>query len=170
MAIAISLVPPLCVVGLSIANAQYDDAAGAMLLFLANALAILLAGGGLLVVLGLSAARTGQLAGHARRNAFVAISVAIIVVAVPLATTGTQMALASREEQVATNAARSWAGDSGLILRAVSVDGDQVHVTVTGPAVKSSVDTLQAALASALGRSVGVQLETIPSSIQVAAP
>lgn len=170
VAIAISLVPPLCVVGLSIANAQYDDAAGAMLLFLANALAILLAGGGLLVVLGLSAARTGQLAGHARRNAFVAISVAIIVVAVPLATTGTQMALASREEQVATNAARSWAGDSGLILRAVSVDGDQVHVTVTGPAVKSSVDTLQAALASALGRSVGVQLETIPSSIQVAAP
>jgi len=170
VAIAISLVPPLCVVGLSIANGQYDDAAGAMLLFLANALAILLAGGGLLVVLGLSAARTGQLAGHARRNAFVAISVAIIVVAVPLATTGTQMALASREEQVATNAARSWAGDSGLILRAVSVDGDQVHVTVTGPAVKPSVDTLQAALASALGRSVGVQLETIPSSIQVAAP
>jgi uncharacterized hydrophobic protein (TIGR00271 family) len=170
VAIAISLVPPLCVVGLSIANGQYDDAAGAMLLFLANALAILLAGGGLLVVLGLSAARTGQLAGHARRNAFLAISVAIIVVAVPLATTGTQMALASREEQVATNAARSWAGDSGLILRAVSVDGDQVHVTVTGPAVKPSVDTLQAALASALGRSVGVQLETIPSSIQVAAP
>jgi uncharacterized hydrophobic protein (TIGR00271 family) len=170
VAIAISLVPPLCVVGLSIANAQYDDAAGAMLLFLANALAILLAGGGLLVVLGLSAARTGQLAGHARRNAFVAISLAIIVVAVPLATTGTQMALASREEQVATNAARSWAGDSGLVLRAVSVDGDQVHVTVTGPAVKPSVETLQAALASALGRSVGVQLETIPSSIQVAAP
>jgi uncharacterized hydrophobic protein (TIGR00271 family) len=170
VAIAISLVPPLCVVGLSIANGQYDDAAGAMLLFLANALAILLAGGGLLLVLGLSAARTGQLAGHARRNAFLAISVAIIVVAVPLATTGTQMALASREEQVATNAARSWAGDSGLVLRAVSVDGDQVHVTVTGPAVKPSVDALQAALASALGRSVGVQLETIPSSIQVAAP
>ena len=170
VAIAISLVPPLCVVGLSIANAQYDDAAGASLLFLANALAILLAGGGLLVVLGLSAARTGQLAGHARRNAFLAIAVAIIVVAVPLATTGARITLDSREQQVATNAARSWAGEAGLTLRTVIVDGDEVHVTVTGQAVKPSVAALQTALSSALGRSVGVRLETIPSSIQVAAP
>ena len=119
---------------------------GRCLLFLANALAILLAGGGLLVVLGLSAARTGQLAGHARRNAFLAISVAIIVVAVPLATTGTRMAL-DFEGAAGGDERRSLLGrGAGLIAATVIVDGDQVHVTVTGPAVKPSVAALQAAL------------------------
>ena len=45
VAIAISLVPPLSVVGVSLAKVQWGDAGGALLLFLTNFLAILLAGG-----------------------------------------------------------------------------------------------------------------------------
>ena len=45
VAIAISLVPPLCVVGISLQQARWDAAAGAFLLFMTNYLAILLAGG-----------------------------------------------------------------------------------------------------------------------------
>ena len=50
VAIAISLVPPLCVVGISLQKGQLDAAAGAMLLF-TNYLAILLAGGVVLIIL-----------------------------------------------------------------------------------------------------------------------
>ena len=170
VAIAISLVPPLCVVGLSIANGQNADATGAMLLFLANALAILLAGGGLLVVLGLSAARTEPLQGHARRNAFLAIGVAILVVAAPLAATGAQITLESREEEQATEAATTWARATGFEVRLVRVDGDVVEVTVTGPGTTRRSAPLRASMIAALGRNVGVSLETIPSTVQVAGP
>ena len=45
VAIAISLDPPLCVVGISLRSGQTEAAVGAFLLFLTNFLAILLAGG-----------------------------------------------------------------------------------------------------------------------------
>src|SRR5262245_10570380 len=51
VAIAISLVPPLCVVGLALAVGEWGAASGALLLFVTNALAILLAGGGVLAAL-----------------------------------------------------------------------------------------------------------------------
>lgn len=45
VAIAISLVPPLCVVGIALQQGLVGPALGALLLFLTNCLAILLAGG-----------------------------------------------------------------------------------------------------------------------------
>ena len=53
VAIAISLVPPLCVVGIALEQGRLDAAGGAMLLFATNYLAILLAGGIVLVAVGL---------------------------------------------------------------------------------------------------------------------
>jgi len=47
VAIAISLVPPLCVDGISLSHAEWAAAEGAYLLFITNVLAILLAGGGI---------------------------------------------------------------------------------------------------------------------------
>ena len=46
VAISISLVPPLCVVGIALSAGQWTAAGGAMLLFLTNLFSILLAGGG----------------------------------------------------------------------------------------------------------------------------
>ncbi len=170
VAIAISLVPPLCVVGLSLAHGQTADASGAFLLFAANTLAILLAGGGLLVLLGLSAARTEDLHGHARRNAFVAIGLAIVAVTVPLAATGVRINASAQDEVRATTVADDWASTSGYRVRLVLVDGDNVDVTVTGPGVEPPVTSLAAALDAALGRAVSLRLETIPSTVEEVHP
>ncbi len=102
VAIAISLVPPLCVVGLSLQAGRWDDASGALLLFVTNFLSILLAGGAVLAILGLSRAANASIVGPARRNAYVAIALATLVVCVPLATTGRQA--------TATSSASSRAG------------------------------------------------------------
>ena len=51
VAISISLVPPLCVVGIGLSEGQWDASLGALLLFLTNFLSILLAGGGVLALL-----------------------------------------------------------------------------------------------------------------------
>ena len=56
VAISIALVPPLCVLGISLAAGQWADAGGALVLFLTNLLSILLAGGAVFAVLGLGAA------------------------------------------------------------------------------------------------------------------
>ena len=63
VAIAISLVPPLCVVGLSVQAGHWSDAAGALLLFVTNFLSILLAGGAVLAILGLSRAANARIVG-----------------------------------------------------------------------------------------------------------
>ena len=63
VAIAISLVPPLCVVGISLQQGQLGAAAGALLLFMTNFLAILLAGGVVLLIVGLG--KTAVSPGHA---------------------------------------------------------------------------------------------------------
>jgi uncharacterized membrane protein len=54
VAIAVSHVPPICVEGIALAEGEWVVAGGAILLFMTNFLVILLAGGGVLALLGLS--------------------------------------------------------------------------------------------------------------------
>jgi len=91
VAISISLVPPLCVVGIGISQSEWSVSMGALLLFMTNFLSILLAGGGVLALLGLSRAATIVIEGSARRNAFIAIAIGVLIVTVPLAATGVKV-------------------------------------------------------------------------------
>ena len=79
------LVPPLCVVGIALSAGQGSAAWGAMLLFLTNFFSILLAGGGVLALLGLGAASTQNLQGHARRRAFIIIGLGLLLITIALA-------------------------------------------------------------------------------------
>ena len=63
-AIAIALVPPLSVVGLALSQGAWGEAWGAMMLFLTNIFAILLAGSALFALLGLSRGQHGHIAGE----------------------------------------------------------------------------------------------------------
>jgi len=96
VAISISLVPPLCVVGLSLQAGQWDAAGGAFLLFLTNFLSILLAGGSVPALLGLSRASMIKNTGKVRPNAFIVIIAGVLVVMVPLWITGARISFASR--------------------------------------------------------------------------
>ena len=77
VAIAIALVPTLCVVGISLKLGQLGAAAGASLLFLTNFLAILLAGGVVFLVLGLGKSVVSHEQGRFRRRAFLLIVVGL---------------------------------------------------------------------------------------------
>jgi uncharacterized hydrophobic protein (TIGR00271 family) len=135
VAIAISLVPPLCVVGVMLANHDPSASAGAMLLFLTNFLAILVAGGGLLAIMGY-----GRVAfeGHrrGRRAAAVVVAVATAVIAVPLAITGARVAQDTRIEYAIRSRADSVLAGTGVDLSAVDARGSTVDVTLEGPPVK----------------------------------
>ena len=90
VAIAIALVPPLTVVGLTLSQGAFDEASGAFILFLTNFFSILLAGGGVFALLGLSKASMDQMTGPARRRVLWLIGLGTLLVIIPLTATSIQ--------------------------------------------------------------------------------
>lgn len=132
VAIAISLVPPLCVVGVMLANHDPSASAGAMLLFLTNFLAILVAGGGLLAFMGYG--RQGlATAGPHRRRASIVIAVATVLIAVPLAVTGLRIARDTAIEYAIRSRASEVLGDGPTELTKVDANDGVVKVMLEGP-------------------------------------
>lgn len=167
VAIAISLVPPLCVVGISLSAGEWDAAAGALLLFVTNFLAILLAGGGVLAILGLNAAAMIEIRGTARRNAFILIALAVVLVAIPLVLTGQKITREAITEIQAQRAAVEWVEDSEYKVRQVRAAGNQVYVAILGNGDMPAFADLVTAVETSVGRPVALELEVLPSQILV---
>jgi uncharacterized hydrophobic protein (TIGR00271 family) len=163
VAIAISLVPPLCVVGISFSAGETDAALGALLLFVTNFLSILLAGGGVLALLGLNKAAMIEVRGTARRNAFIAVVVAMLIIAIPLTATGNKIAQEARTELMSHRAATVWVAGTDYDVRQVQVWGDTVYIAILGHGAQRSFEDLVTAVQQSVGRPVVVTLETIPS-------
>jgi uncharacterized hydrophobic protein (TIGR00271 family) len=132
VAIAISLVPPLCVVGISLEAGDVGAASGASLLFLTNMLAILVAGGGTFALMGYSAAARQRIEPRGRRRALLATALATLVVTVPLFVTSLQLGRDSQLELLARQAGSEWLAGSGYEILQVEVSGDSVTLTLDG--------------------------------------
>jgi uncharacterized hydrophobic protein (TIGR00271 family) len=163
VAISISLVPPLCVVGISLQAGQWAAAEGAFLLFLTNFLSILLAGGGVLALLGLNGAALIQVKGTARRNAFIAITIAVLVVLIPLWITGTRITEDVRTEGVTKVVATHWVTGTAYEVRSVNANRDNVSVLIAGHGTPPAFSDLEAGLRTTLQRPVIVTLEMVPA-------
>ncbi len=137
VAISISLVPPLTVVGLTLESHQPSQAGGAMLLFLTNVTAILVAG---VVVMGMYRVhRHAVLAepgsGHRvnRRTATVIIAAMVLIVAIPLTQTSVTAARDFSRESSVRTAVTGWAGSVGWEVAQVSTQQGTVVVRLDGP-------------------------------------
>ena len=164
VAISISLVPPLCVVGISLQGGQLAAAEGAFLLFVTNFLSILLAGGGVLLVLGLGRAATHEIKGTARRNAFIAIALGVLIVAVPLAMTGVRIATDTRTQLQSNEVVSGWIAGTTYKIRDIQATGDQINVIIIGSGAPPAFSDLVTALNGKLQRPVKVNLDVIPST------
>jgi uncharacterized hydrophobic protein (TIGR00271 family) len=163
VAISISLVPPLCVVGISLQAGQWDAAGGAFLLFFTNFLSILLAGGGVLALLGLSRAAMVKVTGTARRNAFLAIIASVLVVMVPLWITGARISEDARTEGVTKAIAIRWAAGTGYEVRSVNANLDKVVVLITGSGALPAFTSLESELKATLQRPLTIVLDVVPA-------
>lgn len=163
VAIAISLVPPLCVVGLSMQAGYPEEALGALLLFTTNFLSILLAGGAVLALLGLNKAANARITGPARRNAYLAISLATLLVSVPLIATGRQATANFLGQQQSTAVVNGWLDGSGYVSEGVFYQGDAIRVVITGSGQPPQFDSLVQGLRSQLRRPVVVTLKIVPA-------
>ncbi|MCB0167422.1 MAG: DUF389 domain-containing protein [Anaerolineae bacterium] len=163
VAISISLVPPLCVVGISLSAGEWDAAMGSLLLFMTNYLSILLAGGGVLAFLGLSRAATIEIRGPARRNAFMAIALGTLLVAIPLAATGFKVARDSLAQVQVKNVTENWIGNTEFNLRGLRVNGSNVELLITGPEELPDFSELVTNLEAIFDHPVEVNVEVVRS-------
>lgn len=163
VAISISLVPPLCVVGIAISQGQWDAAEGAFLLFMTNFLAILLAGGAVLAILGLNNASLNKVKGTARRNAYAIIIAAVMVVSIPLIVTSRRVTQETMTEIISSQVAEEWAAGSGFQVRQVRSTGNSLYIVFLGSGDPPPTETLFAEIESAVGRALVIDLEMLPS-------
>lgn len=166
VAIAISLVPPLCVVGIALSQGNWDAAGGAMLLFLTNFLAILLAGGIVFLVSGLGRLAISEDLVRTRRNAFIVVIVATLLVAVPLSITSYEVVVGALENRAATNTTDEWLADTEYQVVSVTVQDERVIVTIEGDGDLRPLRQLAGQLAQALERPIWVKLRIVPSQVE----
>ena len=131
-AIAIALVPPLCVVGIGLAEGEWSVAWGATLLFTTNFLSILLAGSAVLALLGLNRAAVRGREPSAHRNAYLFVALAIILVVIPLGTTSLRVYQQRLVERETIQLANQWMAGTDYDIRQVDVTEDQVVLAIYG--------------------------------------
>jgi uncharacterized membrane protein len=184
VAIAISLVPPLCVVGICLSKALWLSAGGALLLFLTNFFAIVLAGGGVFWLSGVRRECGDEVDGgvcdgpaeiRARRRAVAVAVVGIVVIGLLLGFNGYRTLEHSRATYQAQEAVSAWLTGSDYIIRSVDLTFAPEDIAVRGPAHAlieiagtgdpPPVERLAADLRSRLGYDVGIELRQIPQEI-----
>lgn len=132
VAIAISLVPPLGVVGVCLGQGQVGMALGALVLFLSNVIALVLAG--TLVFTGYRYRREGEMSRRFRkRRAYAAVAVGIVLVLVPLAGNTVFTWLVAVWTQRITDSAEAWIEPYDGRVTDVSVVSTTAVVSVTLP-------------------------------------
>ena len=165
VAIAISLVPPLCVVGISLQQGRLDAAGGALLLFLTNYLAILLAGGVVFLVLGLGKLAASHENAQVRRRGLALFVVGILLVSIPLTLTTVQAVSRAIENNNATEEVLHWLDGTSYQVVAVNVNDRVVIATIEGSGETKSTQQLADQLAETLGRPVFLNVRTLPAML-----
>jgi len=163
VAIAISLVPPLCVVGISLQKGRWDAAGGALLLFMTNYLAILLAGGLTLVVLGVGKVAGAQEQARVRRRGFILFTVGTLLVSIPLTLTAYQSVIHAMDSHKATAEVNQWLEGTSYQVDMVKVNDRVVIATIEGTGELKPVQQLANQLAVTLRHPVIVNLRTLPA-------
>lgn len=162
VAISISLVPPLCVAGIGLANGEWSGAGGSMLLFLTNYLSILLAGGLFLAILGLEKATNVDLDKRERRRTFTVILVGVLLISIPLLSTSLRVAKEAKVEILTAKTAEEWIEGSDYELREVRVRRDEVDILIAGEGVPPSSAELVFVLEEKYSEPIFINLEIVP--------
>lgn len=166
VAIAVSLVPPLAVVGITLTAGENELAMGALLLFLTNFVAIVLAAVIVMALMGYNAAARALTARGTHRAATIIVVVALLAVIVPLAGASYQVWLNDTLTGQGKAALTTWL--EGTDYRVLTVTSTSGHVTaaISGDGALRPFDELLAELRRQAGSSVTMTVTTYPATTQ----
>ena len=167
VAIAISLVPPLSVAGLTLQSGEPRQCLGALLLFATNVTAILASG---IVVMALY--RVGRVSGPHAAPAFrrpVAVGIIVLLLAavlVPLRINSQRVDKDMIQQASVQAVAEHWASDASWLVVGVTATGDQVLVNATGPSPAPDLAVLRRDLDAVGLAGLDVQVSLVTASYQ----
>jgi uncharacterized hydrophobic protein (TIGR00271 family) len=170
VAIAISLVPPLCVVGIALATGQVAAAVGALVLFVTNFLAILLAGELVFLLLGLGRLAPSPQGARVRRRGFALVALSTLAVSAALGVVSYRVVRNAVEGAIVARVVVAWVGQRPYDLSSATIDGRNVEVVLLGRGGLPPWPSLVTALARALDRPVVVTLRVVPQETVVVPP
>jgi uncharacterized hydrophobic protein (TIGR00271 family) len=162
VAIAISLVPPLAVAGITLESGAPHESIGATLLFLTNVGAILLSG---LIVMALyRVRRTENLTDKARggRLPLIVVLLFVLAIAIPLAATSRTITREAIDASNVQTIATKWAAPSGWTIESVDPDSSGVSVHAAGPPPAPASAALRSDLDDAGLEHLRVHLVLVP--------
>jgi len=135
VAIAISLVPPLAVVGLTLESGEPSQSLGALLLFGTNVAAIIAMGTLVLLIYRVreTAADTGRMVGQLNGLTLGIVAAMVLLVAVPLGIGSYQVYQQELIKRKATPVANSWAEASGWLVTEVGYRQGLLRIIALGP-------------------------------------
>ncbi len=168
VAIAVALVPPLGVVGLTLHAGMLSDAFGALMLFMTNLVSIILAAMVVFALTGFAPVSKMRENANQIKRVAIAVGIAALVIATPLAFTVSSIIQTAAHQTEARKATETWLEDAPeLEIGRIDVDGSEVSIIVTGPEAIPAIQDLEDALAEAFGKPATVTVEHIPAIVVV---
>lgn len=159
VAIAISLVPPLAVVGICLGQGSVSLALGALLLFVSNLLALVLAGTLVFATLVIDTER--PTAGASRRKAYLTIGLLMTVVAVPLIANSVATYAVTMWVNRTHETATEWVSqEPGATVSNVDFVSNKMTVTIQTPGDTPPVSNLLTELEGKIPNGVPVVVVT----------
>lgn len=166
VAIAVALVPPLGVVGVTLQASLYDDALGAFLLFLTNLVSIILVASLVFLVMGLAPIKNIRENREKMKTVVVTVVLAAVIIIVPLAFTSQGIIVSASRQATVQQVSEDWLGsETQLNVGRAQIRGDQVTIQVYGDGRLPSVNDLESELEAQLRTPVDVSVEYFPSTI-----
>jgi uncharacterized hydrophobic protein (TIGR00271 family) len=160
VAIAVALVPPLGVVGVTLRAGLLDDAFGALLLFSTNFVSIILASVVVFFLTGFSPVRRFIDERHDVIKVLGTVMVGALIIMIPLGLTGAAIINTATDNEDAHQAAEDWLeGWDDLELGPVTIKGATVDVDVSGNGDLPSIEALEETLSESLGEDVTVTVD-----------
>lgn len=133
VAISISLVPPLTVIGVTLGHGRPLAALGAFVLFLSNVLALVIAGAIVFTLAGYTRDALA-VADARRRRSYAVVAALALAVTTPLALNSVVTALSTQWRTAATSAAQQWVSDAhGAVITGAEFRGTEIIIEVRSP-------------------------------------
>lgn len=177
VAVAIALVPPLAVIGITLHAGDYSQAAGAALLFLTNLFSIILVAGIVFLLVGYGSWSRLYYRRNRIRTSFALVVLAVVLIAIPLALTGQNLIAQTADLRNASEAVDRWleeaypgVGDLPLRINSIEVDGDTIMLQLIGYAAPPSSARLSEIASQGAGRPMAASVRWIQERLDISIP
>ena len=165
VAIAVALMPPLAVVGVTLQAQQYDWTKGALLLFTTNFVAIFLAGVAVFYFTGLAPLRKFNAERRNTRGVLAMVVTVGLIILIPLTFSAQGILGASNQDSTALDVATEWATGTDLEVASAAVGDLTVTIEIEGTGILPDVSDLQQQLSDALSKEVKIRIEYDPIKV-----